>query len=595
MAAALAAMLALAGCTPASQVVAGTSVSVAVGQAMTSYNPNTGFGSATATNASIFDATNSSFVAYDEVPELAEDTSFGSYEVVSTSPLVVTYTIADGILWSDGTPIDAADLMLAWAANSTSLNDADFDPAEFIDPNTGRFTDEFPRDIVYFDGFTGNGLQLVTQTPVVGDDGRSITMTFDEYFADWELVFDLGLPAHVVAGQALRITEPQEAKDALLGAVQGKSHGDLAAIARFWNSGFNVGDEGIDEELLVGSGPYVVSAVEPGEQVTLAANPQYRGAQLPHFEEVVVTVISDPLQVVAALESEVVDVIAPQATADVLAALDELDGAQVDHGFSGSWEKLDVQLSQSKNGHVENELVRRAFLHTVPRDHILDSLIHPLSPDAGLRDSHVFLPETAGYEASVKGNGSAAFADVDVAEAKRLLAQAAQVSPTLAAPTVCLLFDPANPRRVAEFQLIQESAAAAGITVTNCSSPDWRNLLGTPHSYDAALYALRETNLAVSAARASFASDSDVNNNSGYANPRADSLLARALAPTTVAERRDLLTELDRLLWDDAVGLPLYQFPAVTATSDQVTGVIRSPFAETALWDPWRWEPVLPG
>ena len=587
-------MLALAGCTPASEVVEGTSVTVAVSQPMTSYNPNTGFGSATATNASVFDATSSSFVAYDEVPKLVEDTSFGTYEVVSTSPLVVTYTVADGILWSDGTPIDAADLMLAWAANSTSLNDADFDPTPFIDPNTGRFTDEFPGDVVYFDGFTGNGLQLVTQTPVVGDDGRSITMTFDEYFADWELVFDLGLAAHVVAGKALRVTEGQDAKDALLGAIEEGNRDDLAAIARFWNSGFNLGDEGIDEELLVGSGPYVVSAVEPGEQVTLTANPQYRGTQLPHFEEVIVTVISDPLQVVAALETREVDVIAPQATADVLAALDGLNEAQVHHGFSGSWEKLDVQFSQSKNGHVENELVRRAFLHTVPRERILDSLIHPLSPDAALRDSHIFLPETAGYQASTDENGSEAFARVDVAEAKKLLAEAAQVAPALATPTVCLLFDPANPRRVAEFQLIQESAAAAGITVTNCSSPDWRNLLGTPHSYDAALYALRETNLAVAAAHAAFASDSGVNNNSGYGNPAADDLLARAMAPATTAERRDLLIELDRLLWDDAVGLPLYQFPAVTATSDQVTGVIRSPFAGTALWDPWRWEPVLP-
>ncbi|HEU4807846.1 MAG TPA: ABC transporter family substrate-binding protein, partial [Homoserinimonas sp.] len=196
-------------------------MTVAVGQSFTSYNPKTAFGSASPTNESIAAATNSSFSSYDETPALVRDESFGSYEVVSTQPLVVTYTVRDGIRWSDGVPIDAADLLLAWAANSTSLNDPEFDPAEFVDPGSGAFTAEFPRDVVYFDGFTGNGLQLVTETPVIGDDGRSITLTFDEYFADWELVFDLGLPAHVVAGKALRITEPQEAKDALVAAVEG--------------------------------------------------------------------------------------------------------------------------------------------------------------------------------------------------------------------------------------------------------------------------------------------------------------------------------------------------------------------------------------
>lgn len=592
MVVAVTAMLALVGCTTQSTVVEGTSVTVAVSQGFTSYNPNTAFGNATPSNGSIFAATNSSFASYDETPALVTDESFGNYEVMSTQPLVVTYTVRDGIRWSDGTPIDAADLLLAWAANSTSLNDPEFDPTEYVDEGTGQFTTEFPDDVVYFDGFTGNGLQLVTQTPVIGDDGRSITMTFDEYFADWPLVFDLGLPAHVVAGEALEIDEPQKAKDALVAAIDDRDRADLAAISRFWNSGFNLDESGIDTELLVGSGPYVISAIEPGQQVTLTANPEYRGDHTPHFEEVVVTFISDPLQAVDALEAGEVDIIAPQATEDLTAALDGVADIDVEHGFSGTWERLDLQLSGSKNGFIENELVRRAFLHTVPRQQILDSLIHPISPDAELRDSHVFLPGSQGYAGSVKENGSREYARVDITEAQRLLAEAAETSPKLAKPTVCLLFDPANPRRVAEFNLIKDSAAEAGIAVTNCSSPDWRNLLGAVGSYDASLYALRETNLAVSAAQAAFASDSELNNHGHYANPIADELLADALAPASAGERRELLSELDQLLWADAVGMPLYQFPTVTATSDEVRGVIRSPFARTALWNPWLWKPI---
>src|SRR5690554_4307209 len=575
MAALVATMLVLVGCTPVSKVVEGTSVTVAVDQPMTSYNPNTGFGSATPSNASIFAATNSSFVSYDETPSLQKDTSFGLATVVSTEPLVVTYAVADGIRWSDGTPVDAADLLLAWAANSTNLNDPEFDPTEFIDQGTGRFTDDFPRDVVYFDGFTGNGLQLVTQTPEMGADGRSITMTFDEYFADWSLVFDLGMPAHVVAGKALRIAEPLAAKDALIDAIEADNRRKLGAIARFWNSGFNLTDD------------------VPGEQLTLTVNPEYRGDNLPYFEEVVVRFISDPLQAVAAMDAGEVDIIAPQVTEDVISALESADGAHVDHGFSGTWERLDLKFSASKNGAIENQLVRQAFLNTVPRQEILDSIIRPVGPEATLRDSQVFLPGAPGYDDAVEENGSRSYARVNISRAERLLAQAAETDPSLAAPTVCLLFDPANPKRVAEFQLIKSSAAQADITVTNCSSPDWNNLLGTPNSYDAALYALRETNLAVSAVEAAFSSTSGLNNHGAYSSPAADALLADARGPVSAKERRALLTELDALLWEDAVGLPLYQFPTVTATSDKVTGVIRSPFAPTALWNPWRWKPVV--
>ena len=587
-------MLVLTGCTPPSEVVEGTSVTVAVDQPFTSYNPNTTFGSATTANSSVFSATHSSFVAYDDTPALVKDSSFGSYEVVSTQPLVVTYTVRDGIRWSDGTPIDASDLLLAWAANSTSLNDPEFTPAQYIDEASGEFTDEFPRDVVYFDGFTGNGLQLVSQTPVIGDDGRSITLTFDEYFADWELVFDLGLPAHVVAGKALRIAEPEGAKVALIEAVQKNDRRDLARIARFWNSGFNVGED-VDPDLFVGNGPYRVSAVRPGEQVTLTVNPEYRGENLPRFEKVVVRFISDPLQAVAALDSGEVDIIAPQATEDVVAALDGLEDVRVAHGFSGTWERLDLQFAASKNGFVEDVQVRRAFLMTVPKRQLLRDLIQPVSPDAEPRASHVFFPGAKGYDESVKVNGSLAYTGVNIAGARRTLAEAALRSPGLATPTICLLFDPANPRRVAEFQLIQTSAAQAAITVTNCSSPDWRNLLGTPNSYDAALYALRETNLSVAAIDAAFASGSELNNHSRYSNPEADALLQDAAGVATATQRRELLARLDAVLWSDAVGTPLYQFPTVTATSEAVTGVIRSPFEPTALWSPWRWKPAKAG
>ena len=39
--------------------------------------------------------------------------------------MTITYTINEGVTWSDGTPVDAVDLLLQWAALSEVFNAAD--------------------------------------------------------------------------------------------------------------------------------------------------------------------------------------------------------------------------------------------------------------------------------------------------------------------------------------------------------------------------------------------------------------------------------------------------------------------------------------
>jgi peptide/nickel transport system substrate-binding protein len=187
----------------------------------------------------------------------------------------------------------------------------------------------------------------------------------------------------------------------------------------------------------------------------------------------------------------------------------------------------------------------------------------------------------------VNGNGSKDYDRVDIAGAKILLAQAGLVR-----PEVCILFDPSNPRRVAEFSAIQKSAALAGFLVTDCSSTDWRQLLGTDGAYDASLYALRPTSLAVTAVAASFRSDSTINNLNFYADPAVDALIDRLDATFDGNEQIAILKKIDTLVWADGYGVPLYQFPSVTASDDRVTGISPSPFSPNLLWNIWDWAPV---
>ena len=578
--------LVLAGCsTPQSEVVEDSTVTVAWNQPFYSYNGNTSYGNATANNNIIY-STNSWFNYYNDVPELVQDTSFGTYELVNEDPLTVTYTVNEGVKWSDGTAVDAADLLLVWAANSGILNTPDFDPGDFVDPDTGEFTEDFPTDVVFFDGAIGAGLEKVGSVPEIGDDGRTITLVYDEQFVDWELAFPQGLPAHVVAKNALGIEDNAEAKKALIEAIQNNDTAALAPISAFWNTGFNFSEMPSDPELVLATGPYVITDFVADQYIELTANPEYVGDHTPQVETITVRFITDPLAAVQALENGEVDVIQPQATADVADALAAIDGITVLGGYEGTYEHIDLQFDQSKSGHFNNPLIREAFMKVIPRQQIVDTLIKPLQPDAEVRNSQLFLPGAEGYDESVQQNGSLDFMEVDIEGAKALLAEAGVTN-----PEVCMLFSSTNPRRVNEFALIQATAAEAGFNVTDCSSPAWGGLLGTPGAYDASLFGWQSTSLGVTNATANYVTGG-INNLNFYSNPEVDELLAELDVTFDHDRQIEIQIELDKLLWGDFYGVTIFQFPSTAAFSDRVANISPSTLAPTIFWNVWEWEPT---
>ena len=146
----------------------------------------------------------------------------------------------------------------------------------------------------------------------------------------------------------------------------------------------------------------------------------------PNIEEITVRFIPDPLAAAQALENGEVDVISPQATADLKTALDAIDGVTVMTGVEGTYEHLDLQFDNGKNPEniFKDPKVREAFLKTIPRQEIVDKLIKPIvGEDALLRSSQIFVPGAEGYDESVANNGSDAFAEVDIEGAKALLAE----------------------------------------------------------------------------------------------------------------------------------------------------------------------------
>lgn len=574
-----------------SGLVEGSSITAAWNQAFYSMNGNTSFGNATANN-NINYLVLDGFNYYNNTPELVENTSFGTYELVSEDPLTVTYTVSEDAKWSDGQPVDAADLLLHWAALSRALDTPDFDPGQYTDPDTGEFTESFPTDVVYFDsGATPtSGVGLVSETPEVGDDGRSITMVYNEPFVDWELAFaSVGsmLPAHIVAKKSLGIDDNAEAAQAVVDAIQNEDQEALASLSAFWNSGFNFTEMPEDPDLVVASGPYQIADYVADQFVTLKANPEYAGENTPNIEEITIRFIPDPLAAVQALENGEVDIIQPQATADITTALEGIDGITVDTSLGGTYEHVDLQFDQGKNPEniFSNPKVREAFMKVIPRQEIVDTLIKPIIGDAAIvRNSQIFVPGAEGYDESVEQNGSSAYAEVDIEGAKALLAESG-VTDT----SVCILYASNNPRRVNEFALIQASAAQAGFNVTDCGSEEWGGLLGTPGAYDASLFGWQSTSLGVTNSLPTFETGG-INNLNFYSSSTVDEVVAQLNTEFDEQKKIDLQIELDKALWSDFYGVTIFQFPEVTAISDRVTNVSSSILAPTVFWNAWDWE-----
>ena len=160
------------------------------------------------------------FNYYDQDLNLVNNDQFGTCTLDSLDPLTITYTINEGVTWSDGVQVDAADLLIEWAAQSGVFNDADtvvtdtgetaqadengsaivvgpdgaditsVDEAGYaaaFDPETGALLEGYTYKAstgVNFDS-ASESLELVTQFPEISEDGLSLTATWDAFYVDY--------------------------------------------------------------------------------------------------------------------------------------------------------------------------------------------------------------------------------------------------------------------------------------------------------------------------------------------------------------------------------------------------------------------------
>lgn len=528
----------LAGCAPGlpATVVPDTRVAVGWSGELTSFNPDA---APTAANLDIAAATRAGFGDMVDGAFVADE-SFGKVSIVSDDPFTVRYDLAEPV-WSDGIPLDAADLALGWAAGAGYFEqdeDAAASGAEPLDPPVLSTLDEF---------------------------GRAIEVTFAEPTIAWQTAVDVPVPAHVVGEYAFGLEDAMEAKQAVIRAVQDEDASALAAIADVWGAAFDVTEKtDIPAELLLSSGPFRVDRIDraaEGQSVTLVPNASYRGAVTPQVAQVdLVPPGDDPVAAVG----DLVDVAQVAPTPENRPSIREL-------------ERRDFTVQTTHDGHVWTVLLnpagvfttpaaRTAFLRTLPARDMIERGAGEWSQAYTATTSLTTAPNSPAYQIVSEDSGFAAVLG-SASQEPALEREAAGIP---AGSPACVLYDRSSAFAAGAFTALRDAVAEAGWTAVDCGSDDVDASMGQ-RAWDAVIarVPIPETPAEI-AAQWGTASESSL---TGHADADRDALIAQLAQTVDVYEARELLAQIEATIVRAAVVRPLAVSSRVTIADRDVAGV----------------------
>jgi peptide/nickel transport system substrate-binding protein len=561
-----------------------TLVRIAEGNARTSLNPSIPEHNLVE-NQTVNYLTGDGFNYYNNKSELVKKTGFGTYELVKKKPLTIRTTINPGIVWSDGTPIDAHDLLLAWVAAS----------GRYDDTASGTFWDHLSKEA---------GMEKITKFPEISADGRTVTWTFSKFDSGWELFFGLERPVHALTQLAYPKDSNTAAKARFLKAVKTKDWKTLKAIADKWNTAYNFVDTvkidaKTNPKLLVTAGAYMIKSSTPGKSMTLVENPRYISGPKPKIKTIQLVTIPDATAMAQALANREVDIIAPQATAALVASLKQQKNTTV-YGFGGAvYEHLDVYPNgPSFAGMSDAKKVdlRKAFLLTVPRQEIVDKLVKTINPRAKVLDSitpyfnaspnHAKMAATSGvkpYQANETTR---------LAQAKALLEKHGY---STAKPFKLNLHwgGPTNQRRADTAALMIPAAAKVGIEIVSKPDALWSQNTFGKAGQDAEFYAWSQTSTLYNGLLNIYGNVDGKGrgqNSIDWINATVEKNLKRHNDEALTADQSFTVnSNFEKQYFKDAVGLPLFQWASVVAATKTLKNVKPSALSPQVAWNYWEW------
>ena len=482
------------------------------------------------------------------------------------------YTVADDVAWSDGTAVDATDLLLAWGAFSGNLNTIAADKVK-TDDATG-----LPKNTkgkVYFDT-SSPGLALVEETPEISDDGKSLTLVYTKPFADWKIDMGGYMPAHVVGREGPGHQRPAGGQGRPGHGVNDKDAAALAKISEFWNTGFDYTSMPSDDSLNLSNGAYLMKDFKENQYMTLEANPDYKGEHKASIDQLTIRWNEDPMAQVQALQNGEIDMFAPQVTTDVVKAAEKISDAEIESGVEGTYEHVDLVFN-NKGPFDAGELQRRQGQG--PRGP--PGVPARCSPPGGRRQAgQADQPRGSGPQLVPAHRGHPRLRRDRRAE--RLLGvRRGRPGQVDADPEGGWRQDPdrrAHDVRRGQRPTRERVPDLQARAQEGRLQPDRRQEPRLGQQARRRHLRRRVLRLAVDQhgreRRPGDFGTGGINNLIGYSNPKVDALFDELIVTADEAKQLELQTEIEKILYEDAVGITVFQFPGATISNKtRVTNV----------------------
>ena len=576
---------------------------------ITSLNTGTTDGN-TSYNAVVGSLTGMGFTYYDSDARLVMNTNFGSMKIVKKDPkdFQIQYTVRKGQTWSDGTPINAIDLLLTHVVASGKYSK----DAGLGDTSSADVKPAF--DSVSYGGTYDNN---VVGLPTLSADKMSLTVKFAKPLPDWELLAPGPSPVHALQLMAdgkkglQPLAANNAAKEKFLKNFTSRNTASLKKMGEIWTTGYNVTkvDNSTNPLLLVSNGGFIVSKFTFGDSMTFVRNPRYSSgpamATKNPIKTIVIKVIKDNTAAVQALRNGDIDVYyntLPTSTDRI--TLESLPNVTVQTKVGGNYSHLDLRTDTAYgesdvysgpfagNSTRAREL-RKAFLLAVPRQQMVETLIKPVKSDATTLDTQFTFQGTKEYNTIVKGSGVSEYTTGTQAQrTAKALEIVKKYFPTAseANPAVKVNFLHANTTvRNALGRLVVAEAKKAGFdVVVDARSADFFEQL-TNAKYDVLMYGFGLNSISQANSTEIYKTDGG-NNGFGWSDSALDAILTSLqndiLTPKQVTAKR---LAADKIIIRNAWGLPLYANPTISAYNKALKGIDPAPIGNNITWNFFKW------
>ena len=544
------------------------------------------------------------FNYYNNKKELVKNTVFGSYKITkkSATDFRVQYTVNPGRVWSDGTSIDAVDLLLSHVLSSDAYSIA----AGLGDPKSKTAKPAFNGL-----GYSGVYADNIVGEPVLSADKMSVTLQYKKPIANWDIYGPGPSPVHTLVLMADGKTSlqsasaNQDAKDRFLKAFQTKDTALLKKIGKIWSEDYTITtvDSKTNPLLLVGNGGFIIDSAVAKTSVTLVKNPKYNSgpALSGTVDKIVFKFIGDGTAAAQALANGELDVYAGQATADGVAALKKISSVNVVGTDQVAYEHWDLHydtvvdeapytgLFSVKDG-AKSKALRQAFLLALPRNEIMEKLIAPINGVTTPIGSTWVAPGSAMYDKVIASNGSSFYSrGTQATRNASALALVQKFYPNaLKSPIKVRVLVPGNnPRRASEFALAKANMAKVGFDLVGDVRTDWPSKLGNS-DYDAYFFAWVASSVTQRQSAEVFDTNGG-NNILGYSNSAVDAIIATLDAPMSDSLLAAKYIQIERLTNADAITTGVFIHPGVVAVNKDLKNVKPGPLSPQMVWNYWEW------